>query len=89
MARRLPNTLHSYHPLLLLRVQCLAKTHAPSHQDLEERQRELAEQGESMSDTRPVARLAAACQELRGELAQMELRCGVLQATLLSPANAT
>lgn len=57
-------------------------------QDLEERQRELAEQGESMSDTRPVARLAAACQALRGELAQMELRCGVLQATLLSPTIA-
>ncbi|KAI7845673.1 hypothetical protein COHA_000787 [Chlorella ohadii] len=58
------------------------------NKDLEERQRELAEQGESMSDTRPVARLAAACQALRGELAQMQLRCGVLQATLLSPAIA-
>lgn len=37
-----------------------------------------------MSDTRPVARLGTACAALRGELAQMELRCGVLQAALLS-----
>ena len=41
-----------------------------------------------MSDTRPVARLAAACEALRGELAQMELRRGVLQAALLSTAGA-
>lgn len=36
-----------------------------------------------MSDTRPVAHLAAACAQLKGELAQMEVRQGVLQAALL------
>lgn len=46
----------------------------------------MAEQGDSMSDTRPVARLAVACAKLRGELAQMEVRRGVLQAALLSMA---
>lgn len=59
----------------------------PTHpQELEERQREVAAQGESMSDTRPVARLAAACEQLRGELARMEVRRGVLQAALISAA---
>lgn len=61
----------------------------PTHprQELEERQREVAAQGESMADTRPVARLAAACEQLRSELARMEVRRGVLQAALLSAAG--
>lgn len=39
-----------------------------------------------MSDTRPVARLAAACTQLRRELGEMEVRTGVLQAALMSGA---
>lgn len=55
-------------------------------QELEERQAEVAQQGDSMSDTRPVARLAAACTQLQRELAEMEVRQGVLQAMLLGAA---
>ena len=58
-------------------------------QELEERQREVAEQGDSMSDTRPVARLAEACAALRAEIAQMKVRRGVLQAALLGAAART
>lgn len=57
-------------------------------QELEERQREMAEQGNSMSDKRPVARLAEACSQLRTELLQMEVRTGILQAMLLRQATA-
>ncbi|EFN55127.1 hypothetical protein CHLNCDRAFT_134182 [Chlorella variabilis] len=58
------------------------------NKELEERQREMAEQGNSMSDKRPVARLAEACSQLRTELLQMEVRTGILQAMLLRQATA-
>lgn len=48
----------------------------------------MTEQGNTMSDKRPVQRLAAACTELRAELLQMEVRTGVLQAMLLRQATA-
>ncbi|KAL4858744.1 Intraflagellar transport protein 57 [Chlorella vulgaris] len=56
--------------------------------ELEERQQDMTEQGNTMSDKRPVQRLAAACTELRAELLQMEVRTGVLQAMLLRQATA-
>ena len=52
-------------------------------QELEERQREMAQHGDSMSDNRPVARLAQACAALREELRAMDVRTGVLQHLLL------
>lgn len=58
-------------------------TALPPLQELEERQREVAEQGDSMSDNRPVARLAQACSALREELRAMDVRTGVLQHLLL------
>jgi hypothetical protein len=66
-----------------------AVLHATPAQELEERQRDMAEQGSSMSDRRPVERLAAACAQLHAELRQMDVRTGVLQAMLLRQSTAT
>lgn len=56
-------------------------------QELEERQREAAEAGDSLSDMRPVARLTKACAQLRQELLAMDVRTGVLQTAVLRAAR--
>ncbi|GAB4823227.1 hypothetical protein N2152v2_010273 [Parachlorella kessleri] len=47
--------------------------------EMEERRRQLEEQGDSLSSAKPVAHLRAAVEALRAELGQMDVRVGVLQ----------
>ncbi|KAL4428088.1 hypothetical protein ABPG75_002177 [Micractinium tetrahymenae] len=58
------------------------------NKELEERQREAAQAGDTLSDTRPVARLTQACAQLRQELLAMDVRTGVLQTAVLRAARA-
>jgi hypothetical protein len=48
-------------------------------QEMEERRRQLEEQGDSMASIKPVAQLRAAVEALRAELVQMDVRAGLLQ----------
>ena len=57
----------------------LYSIHCCSLQEMEERRRQLEEQGDSLSSAKPVAHLRAAVEALRTELGQMDVRVGVLQ----------
>lgn len=52
-------------------------------QEMEERRRQLEEEGNNLSSAKPVARLRAAVSALKQELLQMDVRTGVLQHLLL------